>query len=101
MIWKHKSIEGLTVTKKTVFKHPTIEGLRLRIRPNGRKSGQWTRFRDKQTMNATLGAFPTHTLADAQAWAADLNLTASQTCEARGWIGRSRDIAASCGRARW
>lgn len=73
IIWKHKNILGLTVEKETEFPHPSVEGLRLRAYPNGRKSFVWQRQLDGKRRKKTLGRFPALKLAVAESMCSELN----------------------------
>ena len=66
IIWKHQNLVGLTVEKETEFPHPTVEGLRLRAYPNGRKSWVWQRMIDGKRRKKTLGRFPAIQMMEAQ-----------------------------------
>ena len=70
--WNHKSIEAWKPDREKTQIHPT-SGLRLRGYPSGKKTWQWKRTRDKREFKDTLGAFSAFSLADANAWAVDLN----------------------------
>ena len=70
--WTHKELLGWKPEREEIKIHPT-QGLRLRGYPNGRKTWQWLRTRDKRNLKATLGRFPQFSLADANAWALGLN----------------------------
>ncbi|MGX7925644.1 tyrosine-type recombinase/integrase [Tsuneonella sp. HG094] len=71
--WNHKSILGHKVQVETSERHPTVEGLRLRLYPTGKKSWQWARMVDGKPYRKALGRFPAIGLPEAQALAEELN----------------------------
>lgn len=73
MKWTHKELAGLAFATEKVIRHPTVDGLRLRIYPTGRKAWQWARMLQGKPLRKTLGKFPSVSLAEAQALAGELN----------------------------
>lgn len=73
MKWTHKELVGLKVEQEEVHKHPTVQGLRLRAYPSGRKGWQWARMMDGKALRKALGRFPAIGIIEAQGLAGELN----------------------------
>lgn len=73
VIWRHRSLVGLTVEKEIEYPHPTVQGLRLRIYPNGRKTWLYQRMMDGRRHKRTLGRFPAVSMVHAEQLANQAN----------------------------
>ena len=73
MKWTHKELVGLKVEQEKVLKHPTVQGLRLRAYPSGRKGWQWARMLEGKAIRRALGKFPAISVIEAQVLASELN----------------------------
>ena len=73
IVWKPKFLSDIAVEKEAEFTHPTVEGLRLRVYPNGRKTWQWRRMLDGKRHKKTLGRFPALSLPMAETQGLELN----------------------------
>ena len=66
IVWKHRNLVGITVDKETEYPHPTAQGLRLRVYPNGRKTWVFQRMMDGRRHKKTLGRFPALSMVQAE-----------------------------------
>ena len=73
MKWTHKELVALKVEQEKAYKHPTVQGLRLRVYPSGRKGWQWARMLDGKALRKSLGKFPHVSVIEAQVLATELN----------------------------
>lgn len=73
MKWTHKELIGLSFEREKVLNHPTVEGLRLRVYPTGRKGWQWARMLNGKPLRKALGKFPAISVVQAQVLASELN----------------------------
>lgn len=72
MDFRHKTLVGLTVERETEYPHPSMEGLRLRAYPTGRKVWLYQRMVAKKRVKKTLGRFPAMSIVEALVAAQEL-----------------------------